>query len=104
VFKGSVIGRSQLELWARGLAKFTADRARYDSAQFFDVDYDDFVADPLGTVSAVYSYFGLTLSDSTRDAMGALHTSGDRRRSHRYSLADFGLTADQVDSRFLVSS
>ena len=29
---------------------FTAARASHDPAQFCDVDYDDFVADPVGTV------------------------------------------------------
>ena len=46
VFTGEVIGRDQLELWARGLERFTAERARHDPAQFFDVDYDEFVARP----------------------------------------------------------
>ena len=45
-FTGEVIGRDQLELWARGLERFTAVRARHDPAQFCDVGYDDFVARP----------------------------------------------------------
>ncbi|MQA60197.1 MAG: sulfotransferase, partial [Actinophytocola sp.] len=35
------IGRSQLDLWARGLEGFTAARARHDPAQFYDVSYYD---------------------------------------------------------------
>ena len=49
-FTGEVIGRDQLELWASGLERFTAPRARHDPAQFFDVSYDDLAADPVGTV------------------------------------------------------
>ncbi|GDY29619.1 sulfotransferase family protein [Gandjariella thermophila] len=102
-FRGAVIGRDQLELWARGLATFTEDRARLNPAQFFDVRYEDFVADPLGTVEAIYAYFGLPLTGEARHAMRALHaesTSGATRPAHRYRLADFGLTAEQVDERF----
>ena len=40
-FRGAVLGRDQLDLWARGLDCFTAARARYDPAQFYDVQYDD---------------------------------------------------------------
>ena len=100
VFRGDVIGRTQLDLWARGLAKFTADRAKHNPDQFHDVHYEDFVADPLGVVTDIHRHFGLTMSDGVPDAMKAVHTSGDRRRSHRYDLADFGLTAAQADARF----
>ncbi len=63
---GAVIGRDQLELWASGLERFTAERARHDPARFYDVRYEDFVADPVGTVEAVYGYFGLPLSAARR--------------------------------------
>jgi hypothetical protein len=67
------------------------------------VDYDDFAADPLGTVAAVYAHFGLDLSDAAADAMRAVHTpraGRDATPRHEYSLADFGLTGAQVDERF----
>lgn len=100
-FRGEVIGRDQLELWARGLETFTAARARCDPAQFCDVDYSDFAADPLTTVESVYAYFGLELTPAAADAMRALHAgAAGGRPAHRYSLADFGLTAEQVDERF----
>ena len=102
-FRGAVIGRDQLELWARGLDRFTAVRARSDPARFCDVDYDDFASDPLGTVAAVYARFGLDLSDRAVDAMRTVHTpraGRDATPRHEYALADFGLTGDQVDERF----
>jgi hypothetical protein len=102
-FQGEVIGRDQLELWARGLEHFTAVRARQDPAQFYDVDYDDFVADPIGTVESSYSYFGLPLSAAAGDAMRILHAqsaAGAAKSAHRYALADFGLTGEEVDERF----
>jgi hypothetical protein len=102
-FRSAVIGSGQLELWARGLEEFAAARARYEQAQFLDVDYADFTADPLGTVESVYAYFGLRFSDAAADAVLALTAAagqGDARPTHRYSLADFGLTPEQVDERF----
>jgi len=106
-FHGEVIGRSQLDLWARGLDRFTADRARHDPARFYDVHYQDLVADPIGTVRSIYEYFGLDLTEPAHAAMTALHTentSGQRRPAHRYQLSDFGLTAGQVDERFAAYS
>ncbi len=101
-FAGQVIGRDQLELWARGLECFTAARAGYDPARFCDVDYDEFVADPIGTVASVYAYFGLTLSGPAAGAMRDLlaQPASVGAAAHRYALSDFGLTADQVDERF----
>jgi hypothetical protein len=102
-FTGEVIGRDQLELWARGLERFTAERARHDPAQFFDVGYDDFAADPVRTAEAVYAYFGLVLSDPARAAMRALRAHSAPAGvgpAHRYALSDFGLTDGEVDERF----
>jgi hypothetical protein len=104
-FRGEVVGRDQLELWARGLAQFTEARGRHDPGQFYDVDYDDLVADPAGTVRACYGHFGLPLSGAAADAMRELSAPGGSagsagrpgRPEHRYRLADFGLTGEEVD-------
>ena len=103
VFTGSVLGHDQLELWGRGLDTFMAARAKYDPAQFCDVYYEDFIADPLATVESIYSQFGLPMTAQAQAAMQAMQaesTSGGRRPSHRYELADFGLTGEEVDERF----
>jgi hypothetical protein len=102
-FVGEVIGHDQLELWASGLEKFMAVRARHDRARFFDADHDAFVANPIGTIEAIYAHFGLPLRGAARDAMCALcarTASGNARPVHRYDLADFGLTGGDVDQRF----
>lgn len=101
-FTGDVIGRTQLDLWERGLLEFSTARANADPAQFFDVDYHDFVADPLGTVEQVYRYFGLDLSEEARARMSSMHTesrSGNRAPAHKYTLAEFGLDGDEVQRR-----
>ena len=102
-FTGSVIGRTQLDLWERGLHTFAAARAEANPAQFFDVDYHEFVADPLGTVEQVYRHFGLGMSEDARLAMDAIDAesrTGARRPSHKYTLEEFGLDGDEVDRRF----
>jgi hypothetical protein len=102
VFTGKVVGRDQLELWASGLELFTAERARHDPRRFLDVRYDDLVADPMGTVEAIYGHFGLPLSGEAADAMRSLAAASPAGGgpAHRYSLAEFGLTGEDVDERF----
>ena len=102
-FRGAVVGADQLELWARGLETFTAARATYAPAQFFDVQYEEFTTDPVGTAAAIYDHFGLPLTPAAERAMRTLHadsTAGDARPAHQYTLADFGLTPEAVDARF----
>ncbi len=104
-FTGTLIGRTQLDLWARGLPRFTAERARHDQARFYDVRYEDLVANPVGTVEAVYGYFGLPLSGAAADAIRLLAASAAAERAadgtgHRYTLEEFGLSGAEVDERF----
>jgi hypothetical protein len=105
VFTGDVVGRDQLELWASGLERFSADRPRHDQASFFDVRYKDLVADPVGTAEAAYGHFGLPFTGAAADAMRALSAerptgSPGTAPAHRYALADFGLTEADVGARF----
>jgi Sulfotransferase family len=102
-YVGKTIGADSLDTWARGLERFNAVRAKHNPAQFCDVDYKDFVADPLGTVEQVYRYFGIELTEPARQAMQDMHAEskkGPRAPKHRYSLADYGLTDEQVKARF----
>jgi len=102
-FRGAVIGSDQLELWARGLAAFGAARAKYPAAQFLDVDYREFTTDPAGTVESVYRHFGLDYTGAAAAAVMTLQAEAAHaatRPAHQYSLADFGLTAEQVRERF----
>ncbi|EUA51891.1 sulfotransferase domain protein [Mycobacterium xenopi 3993] len=101
-FVGAQIGYDAMETWSRGLERFNAARAKYNPAQFYDVDYADFVADPIGTVKAIYRHFGLTLTD---EALAAMEKATPKAKpapgpKHRYSLADYGLTAESVKERF----
>jgi hypothetical protein len=103
-FAGAVIGRDQLELWARGLEHFMAVRSRHDQARFCDVRYAEFIADPVATIEAIYGQFAIPLTGQAADAMRAMQArsagAGGPQPAHRYALADFGLTGEQVDERF----
>ncbi|WP_127554351.1 sulfotransferase [Actinoplanes sp. OR16] len=106
IFSGQTLGRAQLALWSGGLRRFGEARARHDPAHFIDVDYDDFVADPLGTIAGIYQRLGLPWSDGARAAMTAVHAEsqrGTRKPAHAYSLETYGLTPEEVDRAFDVS-
>lgn len=102
-FVGETIGRTQLEMLSRSAHAFAEARKRYDPAQFVDVEYDDFVGDPVGTSRRIYDAFDLGWTEQVADAVGAIDAEsrrGGKRPSHRYSLSDYGLTEEQVRAAF----
>jgi len=102
-FVGETIGRTQLGMLERSWRSFTEARQRYDTAQFVDVDYRGFVADPVGTVAGIYDAFGIGWSDAARAEAARIDAesrTGQARPSHRYDLADYGLTEEQVRAAF----
>ena len=59
--------------------------------------------DPVATVEAIYRHFGIAMTGEARAAMQASDEAskqGPRAPKHTYSLADYGLTAEQVAERF----
>ncbi len=102
-FVGAQIGADSLETWSRGLERFNAVRSGHDPAQFYDMDYFDFIADPVAEVEKIYRHFGLELTEAARRAVRESHQAsqrGPRAPKHSYSLSDYGLTDEQVRERF----
>jgi hypothetical protein len=102
-FVGETIGRTQLDLWSRAYHAFHEARPKYDQSQFVDVAFSDLRADPLGVTRRVYEHFGLDWTPEVQSAIEEIDREskeGAAKPSHSYSLADYGLTEDEVRARF----
>jgi hypothetical protein len=102
-FTGDVIGADSLETWSRGLELFNAERAKQNPAQFYDLDYFELIREPIRVVEKVYEQFGIEMTDEARAAIQRTDEEskqGPRAPKHTYSLADYGLTEEQVKERF----
>ncbi|HEX7739965.1 MAG TPA: sulfotransferase [Marmoricola sp.] len=102
-FVAEGIGRSQLDMLSRSWRAFSEARPKYDQAQFIDVDYREFVGDPVGTTKGIYDRFGMTWTPEVDAAVRAIDEEsrqGGKRPSHRYDLSDYGLTEDEVRAAF----
>jgi hypothetical protein len=102
-FVGDTIGRTQLDMLSKAVARFERERAAYDPAQFVDVDYREFVGDPVATTKDIYRRFDLEWTPAVDEAVTALDTEsrqGGRRPQHTYDLGDYGLTEDEVRAAF----
>ena len=103
VFVGDVIGQTILHQQAAELRAARAARERLPADQILDVEYDDLVADPVGTARLVHESFDLPWDETVEAAITddyEASRSGTRRPRHDYSLADYGLTEDEVREAF----
>ncbi len=75
-----------------------AREAAGNPGQFYDIDYQDLVNDPLGTVRGIYEHFGYThdpgLEQSIKDWLK--HNPQHKHGVHRYSMEKFGLDAQRL--------
>ncbi len=88
---------------SKAVARFERERSAYPAQQFVDVDYREFVIDPVATTKRIYDAFGLEWTPAVDDAVTRLDVAsrqGGRRPSHKYHLADYGLTEDEVRAAF----
>jgi hypothetical protein len=70
--------------------------------RFLDVWYAQLMADPLAVARRIYRHFDLELSPETEGRMQAYVANHpkDRHGAHAYSLAQFGLDADEERERY----
>jgi hypothetical protein len=78
-----------------------ATRDRVSDEGFIDVSYYDLIKDPIPQVARIYEAAGAALTPEARDAMEASRKVNKQHKygQHKYSLADFGMTEDDVESR-----
>ena len=72
------------------------------ASQIMDVIHADFHADPIATVKRIYEFVGLELTPRVQDAMSARIAAAPELSHgvHRYDVADFGMTEDEIRERF----
>jgi len=98
------VGREVTELTAEELRQGlrTRDEGCAPAQQFLDVWYTDLLDDPIGTVRRIYEYFDLAFTSTTEVRMQQwlIHRPKDRHGRHMYTLAQFGLDADEERQRY----
>ncbi len=98
----AAFGRETLALWSRAIARTLRVREGRDPHQFFDLPFERFGADPLGSIRQIYDHFGLALGEEAADRMRRFREQNPpgKHGAHDYALADWGLRAEEVSDRF----
>jgi hypothetical protein len=90
--------------WSEGLTRALRERDAgcAPPERFLDVRYTDLVRDPIATVRRVYDHFGYPWTDVFHARMERFLAQNpkDKHGQHRYSLAAFGLDADEERARY----
>jgi hypothetical protein len=98
------IGREVVQSWSEGLERGMHVRHSDPAGarRFFDVRYQQLLADPIGTVRQIYQHFGLSLTAEAEQRMrGHLGDNPQHKHGrHAYDLKAFGLDGPSLDEQF----
>ncbi len=94
----AALGRELLHLWHDGQARMMAFRKANPHIPVYDMRYKDLSANPVAAVQDVYDFAGIDFTGEAEAGMRAWLAANpsDKHGRHTYSLADYGLTEDQV--------
>ena len=94
--------REQMAIWAAGAERGMAARARYPQAQFYDVHFDDFMADPVQQVRKAYQHFGIDWTPACAAALQQWHTDNPQHKHGKHGHGEHTLALDraQILERF----
>jgi hypothetical protein len=97
------IGRYALRAYSRRLSAYLRDRpAMENTNRFVDVSYQEVVHDAAAVIRRGYAAAGLELDETRLQAMRDWDATNEQHKHgrHKYSLADFGLSAAEVAAVF----
>jgi Sulfotransferase family len=96
----AALGQELLHLWHDGQVASMAWRKANPQVRVLDLRFKDIVADPVAAVRRVYDHAGMDFTPETGRAVQGWWAANpaDKHGQHRYELADYGLTREQVET------
>jgi hypothetical protein len=96
------LGPVVMEYLARKMEKAIAIRKQSDAKRFIDIQFEDFIEQPLQTAERIYARFHMPMSvDVTRrmKSYADSHPMG-KHGKHEYQLEEYGLSVERILERF----
>jgi len=101
-FDKRTLGPVVMEYLAGKMEKAIAVRKTADKARFIDIQFEDFIEQPIATVEKIYGHFHMPISTDVAKRMdnyAASHPMG-KHGKHEYQLEEYGLTTAGILKRF----
>ena len=95
------IGKDIITFWGNAIAKNKIGRALLRADQNLDIEYSEFIADPIETIKNIYDFLKLPLnSDELEKKQNFLKVHiKNKYGKHSYQLEDYGLTDNLVNEK-----
>lgn len=96
-------GQEQAAIWSRYFERFIEDRKKLNKEdQIIDLKFEDFVKDQLAVTRKIYKHFGWEFSTEVSQRFSTFLQANpkDKHGAHNYTLADFNLTEEGIESQF----
>jgi hypothetical protein len=96
------IAREQMESWAHAAEAGMRYRDAHGSDQFYDLQFRDFMSDPIASVKRIYAQFDQTLSPEGEAALLAWHDGHPQGKhgQHSYEKKEIGVSEAEILERF----
>ena len=96
------VAREQMESWAHAATAGMRYREAHGDDQFIDVQFQDFMSDPIGSVKRIYDRFDQRLSPEGEAKLKAWHADHPQGKhgQHSYQKKDIGVSEDEILERF----
>lgn len=96
----AALGQELMHLWHDGQVASMAWRKANPQVQVLDLRFRDIVADPVAAVRRVYDHADMAFTPASEAAVAGWWQANpaDKHGQHKYELADYGLTREQVET------
>ena len=96
------MGQDLLETFDLMIERTIAYKEQHGWDSIYDLQYADVMKNPIGAIKNVYKHFDEPLTAEAEAAMNAYMANNQQGKhgKHTYSLADYGLTKEQIRARF----
>jgi hypothetical protein len=95
--------REQMEVWANGTERALEIRKQFPDSQFYDVHFNDYVADPVKQMKNAYTHLGLDWNPDVEKGMSDWHQSHprDKHGTHKHqNSTPLDISSEQIRERF----
>ncbi len=92
------------QVWALSIEKAMKVRDQQESKIFYDLQFQDLIANPISSVKRIYEHFGRKVSagHERRMQVWIRDNPKGKRGSHRYSVEKFGTDPTKIRKRFAI--
>ncbi len=91
-----------MEIWAAGAERGIEVRKQFPQAQFYDMYFEDFVADSVGEVKKAYTQFGVEWTPECESALREWSDDNQQNKhgKHEHSMDELEVDKAEIRERF----